>query len=224
VHTTVQAFYDQFADSYEENRDLFDMSDVIDAFWGCLDMKNGRLLDLGCGAGEPFGRWFVAHGWTVIGVDFSRRMLKLAAKYVPQMQTIYADMRRVEFEPDSFDAITATYSLFHVPRKDHAVLFEKFYHWLRPGGSMLFTYATKEYTGSDEFDGYVTFMRQEVYYSHTTPEKLYAMLEKTGFRIESRDYRKIGGETFLWVMARKPAYSATRQSRYGFQEIDSKNA
>jgi cyclopropane fatty-acyl-phospholipid synthase-like methyltransferase len=223
VHSSVQAFYDQFADSYDEIRDLFDMTEVINAFWGCLDMKKGRLLDLGCGAGEPFGRWFVGHGWTVIGVDFSKRMLELAAKYVPQMQTIYADMRRVEFEPDSFDAITATYSLFHVPRKDHAALFEKFYRWLRPRGTMLFTYATKEYTGSDEFDGYVTFMRQEVYYSHTTPEKLYAMLKKTGFRIESKEYRQIGGETFLWVMVKKPVSSRTQQNRFVSREIENKN-
>jgi hypothetical protein len=30
------------------------------------------------------------------------------------------------------------------------------------------------------------------------------MLEKTGFRIESKDYRDIGGETFLWVTVTKP--------------------
>lgn len=210
----VREFYDQFADSYESIRDVFDMSEIIDAFWKRVDSKQGKLLDLGCGAGEPFGRWFVAHGWEVVGVDFSARMLELAHRYVPKMHTIRADLREVAFAPDSFDAITATYSLFHVPRKDHPAVFANIYRWLRPDATALFTYATKAYTGSDEFDGYVEFMGHSLYYSHMTPEKLYALLEKIGFAIEAKDFREIGGETFLWVTVRKAADGHSRP-RYG---------
>ncbi len=205
MHTSIQKFYDKFADTYEENRDLFDMSKVIDSFSRYLDVDKGRLLDLGCGAGEPFPKWFIDHGWKVTGVDFSSRMLELASKYVPEMKTINADMCQVEFEPGQFDAIIAIYSLFHIPSKEHAALFDKIYRWLRPEGAALFTYATKEYTGSDEFDGYIKFMGQELYYSHKSPDKLYAMLEESGFSIESKDYRDIGNETFLWVTVSKPA-------------------
>lgn len=204
MRITVQEFYDKFADTYQKNRNLFDMTKVIDSFSGYLDTKKGELLDLGCGTGEPFARWFIDHGWSVTGVDFSKQMLELASKNVPEMKTICDDMLQVEFDSNHFDAITATYSLFHVPSKDHAALFDKFYHWLRPKGSALFTYATKEYTGSKEFSGYKEFMGEELYYSHKSPEELYAMLEKTGFWIESRDYRDIGGETFLWITVSKP--------------------
>jgi hypothetical protein len=68
---------------------------------------------------------------------------------------------------------------------------------------LLFTYATSEYTGQGEFDGYKEFMGQQFYYSHKTPEELYTDLERIGFRIEARDYRDIGGEVFLWVTAGK---------------------
>jgi cyclopropane fatty-acyl-phospholipid synthase-like methyltransferase len=192
------------ADTYEGNRGLFDMTEVFDAFYARLAVKRGRLLDLGCGAGEPFSRIFIDYGWTVTGVDFSERMLELASKYVPEMQTICADMREIKFEPSQFEAITAIYSLFHVPSNDHAALFGKFYQWLCPKGKALFTYATKEYTGSIEFDGYKGFMGRELYYSHKSPDKLYADLEKTGFNIESTDYRNIGNEIFLWVTVSKP--------------------
>jgi len=131
-------------------------------------------------------------------------MLELASKYVPEMKTIYADLRQVEFEPNHFEAITAIYSLFHVPSNDHLALFDKFHRWLCPKGHALFTYATKEYTGSNEFDGYKKFMEQELYYSHKSPEKLYAALEEIGFNIESTDYRKMGNEIFLWVTVSKP--------------------
>ena len=189
---TLQEIYDGFAETYEENRGLFDMTEVFDPLYAGLEVKQGRLLDLGCGAGEPFARLFIDHGWTVTGVDFSERMLEAASRYVPTMQTIHADMREVTFEPNRFEAIIAIYSLFHVPSNDHAALFDKFYQWLCPQGKVLFTYATKEYTGSIEFDGYKEFMDQKLYYSHKSPDKLCADLERTGFNIESIDYRNNG--------------------------------
>jgi cyclopropane fatty-acyl-phospholipid synthase-like methyltransferase len=203
MNNSLQIIYDQFAQTYEENRGLFDMTEVFNSFYERLGPQKGNLLDLGCGAGEPFPRLFIDRGWKVTGVDFSGKMLALASKYVPEMKTIKADVRAVEFEPNQFDAITAIYSLFHVPSVDHLALFEKLYQWLDPQGKVLFTYATKEYTGQIEFDGYKEFMGQKLYYSHKNPEKLYVDLEKIGFNIESRIYREIGGETFLWVTVSK---------------------
>ena len=202
---TLSDIYDEFAATYDENRGLFDMTEILDSFFARLPMKPGRLLDLGCGAGEPFARFFVDHGWDVTGVDFSHQILHFATKYVPEMTTMYADMRDVSFDPARFDAITAIYSLFHVPRIDHPSLFEKFHAWLRPEGKALFTYATREYTGSDEFDGYKEFLGKQLYYSHSTPDKLYEQLEDAGFIIDAADYRDIGGEVFLWVTVSKPA-------------------
>lgn len=200
---TLEEVYDHFADNYEANRALFDMSEVFDAFYQHLQGAEGELLDLGCGAGEPWAKYFVDRGWQVTGVDFSRRMLELAARYVPQMRTVAGDMREVRFEADRFDVITAIYSLFHVPEKDHRLLFTDIHRWLTPGGKFLFTYATSEYTGQLEFDGYKEFMGQQLYYSHTSPDRLNQLLEKCGFTIESADYREIGNETFLWVTAKK---------------------
>ena len=203
MNIPLQKIYDGFAQTYEKNRGLFDMTEVFNSFYEQLIPQKGNLLDLGCGAGEPFPRLFIDCGWKVTGVDFSGKMLALASQYVPEMKTIKADMLEVDFEPNQFDAITAIYSLFHVPRAKHAALFKKFYQWLIPQGKVLFTYATKEYTGQTEFDGYKEFMGQELYYSHKKPEKLYADLEEIGFNIESKIYREIGGETFLWVTISK---------------------
>ncbi|MEQ8152890.1 MAG: class I SAM-dependent methyltransferase [Smithellaceae bacterium] len=203
MKNNLREIYDKFARTYEENRGPFDMSEVLSSFYSRLNIKRGRLLDLGCGAGEPFAKFFIEHAWTVTGVDFSGQMLILAARYVPEMKTICADMREVDFAPHSFEAITAIYSLFHIPSRDHAALLAKCYRWLRPQGKMLFTYATKEYTGSDEFDGCREFLGQQLYYSHKTPDALRAELGNTGFQIESQDYLEIGGETFLWITVSK---------------------
>ena len=200
---SLQKIYDGFAETYDASRGLFDISDILDSFYAQLKPVPGHLLDLGCGAGEPVARYFIDRGWDVAGVDFSQRMLQLALKYVPEMHTIKSDMLDVDFDVNQFNAITATYSLFHVPATAHAELFEKMHRWLCPGGRALFTYATSSYTGSDEFDGFKTFMDKQLYYSHKTPGNLFADLDKTGFIIESSEYRNIGGEEFLWVTVKK---------------------
>ena len=162
------------------------------------------MHDLGCGAGEPFAAAFAKHGWKVTGVDFSVKMLDLARNYVPDMKTILADMREVDFGPNQFDAAILIYCLFHIPAADQFAVLDRVFRWLRPGGRVLFTYAVKEYTGKDEFDGYIDFMGHELFYSHTTPEKLFARLTEIGFDIQAKNYRKIGGEEFLWVTMEKP--------------------
>ena len=204
MQNNLQKIYDHFAETYDKNRNLFDMTDVISDFAQRLPGKANRLLDLGCGAGEPFPAHFIRQGWQVTGVDFSSRMLEMAHHYQPDMETIFADMTEVEFPDEQFDAITAIYCLFHIEYQKHEAIFQKIYRWLKPGGHSLFTYATKEYTGADVFNGYKEFMGEQLFYSHTTPDNLYAVLKTIGFTVESARHRQIGGETFLWVTVAKP--------------------
>jgi len=197
--------YNSFAETYDENRGLFDMTEVFQSFYSQLDTEKGNLLDLGCGAGESFTKFFTDLGWNATGVDFSQKMLEMAKKYIPGMEAICADMREVEFSENHFDAITSIYSLFHVPSVDHEGIFRNWYRWLKPDGKALFTYATKEYTGLEEFDGYKEFLEEKLFYSHITPIKLYTNLEKVGFEILATDYRTIGDEIFLWITINKPS-------------------
>lgn len=204
MQDTLREIYDRFAETYEKNRGLFDMTEVIDDFYRKLPVIPGHLLDLGCGAGEPFPAYFIQNGWRVTGVDFSVRMLEMAHRYQPKMKTILADIRELEFPDEQFEAVTSIYCLFHIEHTKHGEIFRKIYRWLKPGGMAFFTYATREYTGEDIFNGYKEFMGERLFYSHATPEILTATLKSTGFRISSAQYRDIGGETFLWLTIAKP--------------------
>ena len=195
--------YDEFAATYDENRSVFDTREILDAFYSRLKPTQGKLLDLGCDAGEPFSRFFVDQGWQVTGMDFSSKMLELANQYVPEMQTVHADIREVVFPANAFDAITAIYSLFHIPKTEHAQLFAKLARWLKPGGQALFTYATEDYTGREEFDGYKEFMHKQLYYNHNNLETLHKDLALSGLMVAASDTKTIANETFLWVTVRK---------------------
>jgi cyclopropane fatty-acyl-phospholipid synthase-like methyltransferase len=203
MNINLQEIYNRFAVVYESNRDLFDVSEIFNQFYEELGSDKGHLLDLGCGAGEPFARWFIERGWQVTGVDFSAQMLEIAGRAVPKMKTIAGDMTEVDFSEESFDAVIAVYSLFHVPRAKHPALFQSIQRWLRPGGKVLFTYATHHYTGQPVFDGTKEFMGEHLFYSHDEPEVLQQHLAQAGLKVIALDEHEIGGETFLWVTAGK---------------------
>jgi len=197
------SIYDDFALTYAEGRGLFDVSEVLAALVGRLPAV-GELLDLGCGAGEPVATTFLAHGWRVTGVDASEGMLALAEVYAPTMTRVLGDMRDVDLPAESFDAVTAMYSLFHLPGADQPPMFSRMRSWLRPGGLALFTYASRAYTGSDRFEGTLSFMGHDLPYSHGTPEELATQLRDAGLDLVEMSERTIGGESMLWVTVRRP--------------------
>ncbi|HDR04332.1 MAG TPA: class I SAM-dependent methyltransferase [Candidatus Marinimicrobia bacterium] len=204
------AVYNRFAETYHENRGIFDMSQIFNEFYTIINIDKGRLLDLGCGAGEPIPAMFIEKGWKVTGVDFSPKMIALANFYQPKVMTILSDISEIDFENDQFEAITAVYSLFHLEKEKQSPLFEKIYHWLKCGGKALFTYADQHYTGAESFSGYKEFMGEKLYYSHFTPPELRNILQNIGFEIIREDYREIGGEIFLWMTVGKPRKSRQR--------------
>ena len=200
---TLKEIYNDFALTYEKNRGIFDMSEIIENFYKNIKVSNGKVLDLGCGAGEPFAKFFIDRNFEVTGVDFSEKMLELAKKYVPKMNTILSDITEINFPSESFDIITSIYSLFHLTNENQLKILKNTYKWLKKDSFMLFTYATKEYTGKMEFEGYKEFMGKKLFYAHKTPDFLKNFLKNIGFNIISFDYKTIADETFLWITVKK---------------------
>lgn len=123
--------YDKIAREYQANRHSFDNIEVFREFSNYLP-KNARILDAGCGAGVPFARLLMRAGFEVVGVDFSSSMLKLARKKVPEASLIKEDMTKLGFRENSFDGLVALYSIIHVPREMHTLLYQSFHRILKP--------------------------------------------------------------------------------------------
>jgi len=115
------------------------------------------VVDLGCGAGVPGTLALTGHGLAVLGVDFSEVQLARARRLVPAARFVRADMARFQLRPASVDAVTAFYSLIHLPLADQRELLPRIRAWLCPGGYLLalvgaaYWTATEEYLGADMF-------------------------------------------------------------------------
>jgi len=161
-----------------------------------------EVLELGSGAGLPTTRQ-LAEKFKVTGVDISARQIMLARRSVPAARFIRADMTQLEFPPASFDAVTAFYSISHVPRAEHSRLLGAIARWLRPGG--LFAAALSAH---DEEAGYEDdWLGAPMFWSGWDSATNQRLVTEAGLHILSarEETAEEDGQpvTFLWIVAQK---------------------
>ena len=162
---------------------------------------DARVLDLGCGAGEPSGR-YLAGRVRVVGVDISRAQLALARELVPEASLVLADMGALAFRPGSFGAVVALYSIIHLPREEHELLFSRVYEWLRPGGRLLAVVGQQVWEGREP-DWLVDGV--EMFWSHYGRRTYPAMARRAGYRVlEAAIEDDPMGGSHLFLIAEKP--------------------
>jgi ubiquinone/menaquinone biosynthesis C-methylase UbiE len=191
----VRKGYDKLAKRYQAIRQNFDNKKELGEFVSLLP-KNAKVLDIGCGAGVPVAQFLVECGFDVTGIDFSRNMLELASRNVPKAKFILKDMTELDFETDSFDGLTAFYSIIHVPREKHFPLFQSFHRVLKPQGIMLICLSPDEWEATDNYYG------TEMFWSGYNPRKSLQLLKKAGFEKISDNVLVRGGERHYWILAR----------------------
>jgi SAM-dependent methyltransferase len=164
------------------------------------------VLELGCGAGIPMTA-ALAESRTITGVDISTTQLEMARRNVPSATFLQADMTTLAFEPASFDAVLAFYSLSHVPRHEQAELIARIRGWLRPGGLFLASMGADDEPGDVESD----WLGVDMYFSHFGAKENRRLVQRAGLVIE-RAVVEVEPEDrhdarFLWIVARAPSAS-----------------
>ncbi|WP_152363937.1 class I SAM-dependent methyltransferase [Microlunatus speluncae] len=156
-------------------------------------------LDLGCGAGLPCTALLAEHGDTT-GVDISAAQVELARHNVPKARFLKSSMRTLAFPAESFDLVTAFYSIPHLPRTDHAELFQRIAGWLRPGGILLAT------LGHKEIDEVADFFGAPMLTSSYGPKINSSLLRDAGLTVLTDQVLSWceGYVTYQWVIAGKP--------------------
>jgi ubiquinone/menaquinone biosynthesis C-methylase UbiE len=91
-----------------------------------------KVLDVGCGSGEPLARYFIERGYEVTGVDVVEEMLEMCRARFPQMKWLHGDMRRLDIH-ERFEIVIAWDSYFHLPPDDQRRMFGTFCNHTSPG-------------------------------------------------------------------------------------------
>jgi SAM-dependent methyltransferase len=166
--------------------------------------EGARVLELGCGAGEPTTRRLAAR-FAVTGVDISVRQIDLARRNVPGASFLREDMTALSLPPASFAAVTAFYAITHVPREEHAALFTSIATWLAPGGLFVASLSSRGTAGMVEED----WLGAPTWFSGHDEATNLALLADAGLVVDQArpetDEEFGRPTTFLWVVARKPS-------------------
>ena len=105
--------------------------------------KGTRLLDVACGPGHLAN---AAHleGASVVGVDFSDRMVEIARVAHPHLDIREGNAEQLQFDDESFDAVVMSFGMLHLDNPTQAIA--ETARVLRPGGRFAFTvWATPEH-------------------------------------------------------------------------------
>lgn len=95
--------------------------------------SDSRVLDVACGTGDLSRTLFEITGARVVGTDFCRPMLDIAAgKFSSQIPLIEGDALRLPFRSDSFDAVTIAFGLRNLSSVEDGLA--ELCRVLKPGG------------------------------------------------------------------------------------------
>jgi 2-polyprenyl-6-hydroxyphenyl methylase/3-demethylubiquinone-9 3-methyltransferase len=173
---------------------------------------DGALLDVGCGAGALTD---VCHqlGWNATGVDVSADGLALGRTRFPGVRFVegsaYDDLAAFA-PPGGFDVVISSEVIEHLYRP--ALMLERTYDALRPGGRLLITTPYHGYllnlalSLANRWDARFDVQRDGWHIKFFSRRTLTDMVADAGFEVV--EWRGLGRVRWLWwsqaLLARKP--------------------
>jgi trans-aconitate methyltransferase len=167
--------YDLLAEEWDEQRDrtLFERRHLDRML---THAPGRRVLDLGCGSGRPIAQYLVDRRCTVTGVDGASEMIARFRRNVPQASGIVADMRTLELG-ESFDAILAWDSFFHLSPDDQRAMLPVFAAHAAPRAILMFTAGPAAGEPIGDFAG------RKLYHASLDPKEYRDALAASGFSL-----------------------------------------
>lgn len=185
--------YERHAADYDTDRGraLFERG-WLDRFRAAMEPR-GTVLDLGCGMGEPIGRYFIESGHPVTGVDSAPSLIRLCEARFPDQKWVVADMRRLDLGIE-FGGILAWDSFFHLTAEDQREMFPAFRRHAAPGAALMFT------SGPAHGEAIGSYHGEPLYHASLDADEYAALLSAQGFEILAHvaEDATCGGHT-VWL-------------------------
>ncbi len=189
------SYYNEHAADFQNSVSTANMNSMCDRFLSYLS-KPAHILDLGCGTGRD-SLYFLDHGYTVLPMDASEAMCKIASKITG------LTVRQLRFEnldyTDEFDGVWACASLLHVEREKLPAILRKINKALKPGGILYMSFKYGETTRKKE---------GRLFTDMTEKDLFFLCNESNGFELEdyyiTADVRlERSDEKWLNIIAKK---------------------
>jgi SAM-dependent methyltransferase len=156
--------------------------ELLERYWlnGFLGLMppGASVLDLGCGSGEPIGRFLVEQGCEVTGVDSSPGLIDLCKSRFPEQEWIVSDMRTLA-PGRRFDGILAWNSFFHLRPDDQRRMFPLFGKHAAPNAALMFT------SGPSHGEAIGTYKGEPLYHGSLDGAEYHSLLKQNGFEVVS---------------------------------------
>ena len=165
--------YDRQARRFDAERPrLLHEKGWLDRFLDLIE-PGGRVLDLGCGGGEPIAAYLMNRGYEVVGVDASEAMLAIARTRFPEEDWRWADMRRLDLG-EVFDGVISWDSFFHLMPDEQRNVLSLLAGHMNDGAALMLTVGPE----AGEVTGWVG--GEPVYHASLAPLEYKTLLHQLG--------------------------------------------
>ncbi|MBW9462005.1 class I SAM-dependent methyltransferase [Kluyvera sp. EC_51] len=193
---TILDLYQRHAEAFyqQRSRTLFEQR-WLDKLLAAMG-TTGKMLDLGCGNGQPIADYFIQQGCALTGVDGAPAMLTRARARFPEQRWLHHDMRTLNLA-ETFDGLIAWDSFFHLTQDDQRRMFSVFARHSHPGSALMFTSGTDHGIAMGEFEG------EPLFHASLAPEAYRERLAEHGFAVLEMKMEdpECGGHT-VWLAKR----------------------
>ena len=195
----VRSGYDKVSYAYRSRSFDYESSEYgrfVSSWLASRLAPGSAVLDLGCGCGVPVSL-VLSGDRKVTEIDISPVQIERARRLVPDAEFICSDMTEAGFEPASFDAIVAFYSIIHIPLEEQPALLADISRWLRPSGYLLASVGHGAWTGTEP--DWCDIEGATMYWSHADAATYRQWLMENGLSIIEEEFlpEGTGGHTIL---------------------------
>ncbi len=144
-------------------------------------LTTGRILDIGVGKGREAKR-FIDANYKYVGIEPATGLRENLAKQFPNQTFIGDTIYDWDLSPNSFDGFWCSAMLLHVPRENIDQALQQIKKVMKPGAVGFISLAAGDGEYFDEDTGRYFYLYDQ--------DKFARILERNGFIIEKRDFRK----------------------------------
>ena len=192
--------YNAIATRYEkEAQEDWKDKKYVDNFLNYIH-KNDSILDIACGTGELL-KYYNDKGFRTTGIDISEEMVNISKTKIPNPKVINMSLYDIDKLQEKFDAISATFTLVHIPKEKINEFIKKVSERLNEDGIFftVFTTSLQEGIQEEQLD------RNYKYYAvNYSTEEISTLLIYNGFEIlEDIEATRINKSDVGIIVARK---------------------